>query len=118
MPFPALLEEKSPQMVEFGPKNTREFLQSEEVTLEYHFLEVKIAVVVLPRVAVGRSVVWHETDRRIIVVVFAWLCAIQAAVPHIGWNGLCLLKDHAFTREFDQAEDAVYFVHSFRATLT
>lgn len=42
----------------------------------------------------------------------------KTAVPHIGWNGLCLLKDHAFTREFDQTEDAVYFVHSFRATLT
>lgn len=46
-------------------------------------------------------------------------CALcQTAVPHIGWNGLRLLKDHPSTRGLDAQRDAVYFVHSFRATIT
>eukprot|EP00752_Nemacystus_decipiens_P010757 g9574.t1 len=40
----------------------------------------------------------------------------KAAVPHIGWNGLCVRKEHPFVDTFDSDRDAVYFVHSFRAT--
>eukprot|EP00904_Undaria_pinnatifida_P008175 jgi/Undpi1/4488/HiC_scaffold_17.g07842.m1 len=40
----------------------------------------------------------------------------KAAVPHIGWNGLCVKKKHAFVDTFDTEADAVYFVHSFRAS--
>ncbi|CAM9821721.1 unnamed protein product [Pylaiella littoralis] len=40
----------------------------------------------------------------------------KAAVPHIGWNGLCVRKEHPFVDSFDTDRDAVYFVHSFRAT--
>lgn len=40
----------------------------------------------------------------------------KAAVPHIGWNSLCVRKEHPFVDSFDTDGDAVYFVHSFRAT--
>lgn len=39
-------------------------------------------------------------------------------MPHIGWNGLCVKKEHPFVEAFDTDRDAVYFVHSFRATST
>ncbi|CAB1109039.1 unnamed protein product [Ectocarpus sp. CCAP 1310/34] len=42
----------------------------------------------------------------------------KTAVPHIGWNGLCVKKEHPFVDAFDTDGDAVYFVHSFRATST
>ncbi|CAN0123632.1 unnamed protein product [Ascophyllum nodosum] len=41
----------------------------------------------------------------------------KTAVPHIGWNGLSIRKQHALLDEWDTDQDAVYFVHSFRATL-
>ena len=41
---------------------------------------------------------------------------MKAAVPHIGWNGLCVKKKHAFMDSFDTEAEAVYFVHSFRAS--
>ncbi|MBF0233103.1 MAG: imidazole glycerol phosphate synthase subunit HisH [Desulfamplus sp.] len=39
---------------------------------------------------------------------------LNVKVPHIGWNNLCFVREHALFKGLGQSPD-VYFVHSFRA---
>eukprot|EP00612_Vaucheria_litorea_P006049 CAMPEP_0171465932 /NCGR_PEP_ID=MMETSP0945-20130129/8872_1 /TAXON_ID=109269 /ORGANISM="Vaucheria litorea, Strain CCMP2940" /LENGTH=399 /DNA_ID=CAMNT_0011993757 /DNA_START=22 /DNA_END=1221 /DNA_ORIENTATION=- len=39
----------------------------------------------------------------------------MVTVPHIGWNGIVLHKDTTIANAIKAANDAVYFVHSYRA---